>query len=128
MRTSAIKPAIRYSEAFKVQVVRELEGGGVNFSQVSRKYGIGGTRTVQHWVAKYGNGSIGKVIYVKKPEEIDEAGQMKRRIRALEAALADANIDLALERQYTKLACARSGITDVGDFKKKAVGQLGMGP
>jgi len=38
--------------------------------------------------------------------------------------LADSNLDLALERQYTRLACERAGIKDVGGFKKKAGGKL----
>jgi hypothetical protein len=62
------------------------------------------------------------VIRVERPEEINEEEQLKRRVRALEGALADANIDLALERQYTRLACERSGIRDVAEFKKKADG------
>jgi transposase len=129
MRTnSEIKPAVRYSEAFKMQVVRELEGGGINRDQLRRKYGIGGGGNLQRWIWRYGNGSIGKVIRVEKPEEIDEKAQLKRRVRALEHALADLNIDLALERQYVRLACERAGIPDVGEFKKKAAGQLPMGP
>ena len=123
MRTSSeIQPAIRYSEAFKMEVVRELERDGLPFDQVRRKYGIGGSWTVQKWVHKYGNGIRGKVMRVEKPEEINEKEQLKRRVRALESALADANIDLALERQYTRLACERAGIKDVLEFKKKAGG------
>ena len=72
---------------------------------------------------KYSNGTIGKVIRVEKPEEINEKEQLKRRVRALERALADTNIDLALERQYTRLACERAGIKDVAEFKKKAAGE-----
>lgn len=120
---SEIKPAIRYSEAFKLEVVRELEREGLAFDQVRRKYGIGGSWTVQKWVHQYGNGSRGKVIRVEKPQEINEKEQLKRRVRALEGALADANLDLALERQYTRLACERAGIKDVAEFKKKAGGQ-----
>jgi hypothetical protein len=45
----------------------------------------------------------------------------------LEQALADTNIDLALERQYTRLACERAGIKDLVEFKKKAAGQRPMG-
>jgi hypothetical protein len=41
----------------------------------------------------------------------------------LESALADANIDAALERAYTRLACRRAGIADVEGFKKKAAGK-----
>jgi len=126
-KKSEIKPAIRYSEAFKMQVVRELEAGGINYSQMMRKYGIRGDGTLKDWVVRYGNGSIGKVIRVEQPKETNENEQLRRRNRALEKALADTNIELALERQYTKLACARAGIKDVAEFKKKAAGTLPMG-
>jgi hypothetical protein len=65
------------------------------------------------------------VIRVQRPEEIDEVKRLKARVRQLEAALADSNIDSALERAYTRLACRRAGIEDVEEFKKKAAGQLG---
>jgi len=114
---------IRYSEAFKMQVVREVEQEGLACDHVRRKYGIRGTATVPSWVRKYGNGSWGKRIRVETPEEINHTEQLKRRVRRLEQALADANIDLALERQYTRLACRRAGIEDVEGFKKKAAGK-----
>lgn len=114
---------IRYSEAFKVEVVREVEAEGKDFEEVRRKYGIGGNETVQKWVRRYGNGTRGKIIRVERPEEINELKQLRERTRRLEKALADANLDLALERQYTRLACQRAGIQDVEEFKKKAAGQ-----
>ena len=119
-----IRPAVRYSEAFKMEIVRELEGSLINIHQIRRKYSVGGCCTIRRWVSKYGNGTVGKVIRVEKPEEINEKEQLKRRVRALEQALADANIDLALERQYTRVACERAGIKDVAEFKKKAAGKL----
>ena len=103
-------------------VVRELEEQDLPFEHVRRKYGIRGCGTVAAWVRKYGNGSRGAKVRVEKPEEINEKEQLKRRVRALEQALADANIDLALERQYTRLACERAGIRDVAEFKKKVTG------
>jgi transposase-like protein len=118
-----VNGAIRYSEAFKMEVVRELENKDLPFAEVQRKYGIKGCDTVQGWVLKYGNGSRGKVIRVQRPEEIDELKRLKERMRRLETALADANVDLALERAYTRLACERAGIKDVDEFKKKADGQ-----
>ena len=118
---------IRYSEAFKMQVVRELEDKDLPFEQVQRKYGIRGNGTVQTWARKYGNGSRGKVIRVQKPEEIDEVKKLKERVRLLEKALADANVDLAIERAYTEIACERAGIADVAAFKKKTAGPLGTG-
>lgn len=118
--------AIRYSEAFKMEAVRQAEMDDLPFTTIQRKYGIKGSETVRKWVLKYGNGSRGKVIRVQKPEEIDEAKQLKKRVRQLETALADANVDLAIERAYTRLACQRAGIKDVAEFKKKADGSAGM--
>lgn len=64
---------------------------------------------------------------VEKPEEISELERLRRRVRLLEKSLADASIDLALERAYTELACERVGL-DVQEFKKKAAGKLPIKP
>jgi len=104
-------------------VVREVEEHDLPFEVVRRKYGIRSSATVPAWIRKYGNGTRGVKIRVERPEEINEQEQWKRRVRLLEQALADANIELALERQYTRLACKRAGIADVGEFKKKAAGK-----
>jgi transposase-like protein len=114
---------VRYSEAFKMEAVRELESQGLAFEALRCKYGLG-DGTAQNWVRKYGNGTRGKVIRVEKANAVDERAQMKRRIKALETALADAHLDLVMERAYTKIACERAGIGDVGEFKKKAAGKL----
>jgi len=112
------RAAVRYSEAFKLEVVRELESECRSFEEVRRKYGIGGCDTVQNWVRRYGKGTRGKVVRVERPEEINELQRLRERTRRLEKALADANLDLALERSYTRLACERAGIKDVEEFKK----------
>src|SRR5580698_3995376 len=112
------REAIRYSEAFKVSVVHELETSGLAFNALARKYGIKGTETVQKWVRKYGNGSRGKVIRVEKPEEIDQTKQLKERVRVLERTVGSLHVELALERAYTEIACERAGIEDVAAFKK----------
>jgi transposase-like protein len=117
-----IKPAIRYSEAFKLQVVNEVESEGVTAASVRRKYGIQGECTVNRWVRKYGNGTRGKIIRVETPEQIDELKRLKERVKRLEGLLADASIDLAIERAYTQIACERAGIKDVAEFKKKHPG------
>lgn len=114
---------IRYSESFKMAIVRELEEQDLPCEHVRRKYGIKGSSTVQRWVRQYGNGSRGIRIRVEKPQEIDELKRLRERVRRLESALADANIDLALERAYTELACERAGV-GVEEFKKKVAGKL----
>jgi transposase-like protein len=118
-----VRVPIRYSEAFKREVVREVEEAELTYAEAQRKYGIKGEMTVGRWIRRYGNGTRGKVIRVEKPEEIDELQRLKERVRSLESALADANIDLALERAYTHIACERAGIKDVEAFKKKTAGQ-----
>ena len=118
---------IRYSEAFKIRVVAELEREGLSVCSLKRKYGIRGCGTVEGWVRKYGNGSRGKIIRVETPKEIDELKRLKERVQRLESALADASIDLALERAYTELACERAGV-EVEEFKKKAAGRLHIKP
>ena len=46
---------IRYSEAFKLKVVTELENGKlISIEQAKRKYGIRGSMTISGWLKKYG--------------------------------------------------------------------------
>lgn len=118
-----MKQAIRYSEAFKMQLVREIEREGINCSEIRRKYGIRGGGTVEMWVRKYSNGVLGKIIRVETPKDVNETKKLKDRIKRLESLLADTNLELVLERQYTLMACEQAGIEDVAEFKKKAAGQ-----
>jgi transposase-like protein len=122
-----MRPILQYSEAFKMEVVREMETLGLNANQVRQKYGIVGGGTVERWARKYGNGLMGKVIRVETPKDMDERKKLKERVKRLEALLADTNLELALERQYTRLACERAGIEDVEEFKKKAAGKRRTG-
>jgi transposase-like protein len=99
-----------------------LERDMVPVDQVRRKYGIG-EGSIQGWITQYGNGSRGRIIRVETPKEINELKRLKERVKRLESVLADTNLDLALERQYTRMACERAGIQDVAEFKKKAAGK-----
>jgi transposase-like protein len=117
-----MKPAVRYSEAFKIQIIRELESSQINIDQIRRKYGIGACHSIRNWLGKYGNGTVGKVIRVEKRDEIDELAALKKRIRQLEALVADANVDLAIERATSKLLAKRAGIESLEEFKKKVPG------
>ena len=117
---------IRYSQGFKLKLVREAEEEGNYPHRVSRKYRLR-PHTVMRWVRQYGSGKHGKVIRVEKPEEKSELKRLRERVRRLESALADANIDLALERAYTEIACQEAGVT-VEEFKKNAIGKPRINP
>ena len=120
----SIRPTFKYSEAFKLQVVNEIESGRVSsIHAASVRYGIGGSETVKRWVMEYGrNHLIGKVIKVETLKERDQMRELKDRIRALERLVSDQALDLSIERAYVKLACEAAGIGDIDAFKKKARG------
>jgi transposase len=111
--------AIRYSQAFKMEVVREIEKGAKTFNEVRLRYGIKGTYTVQRWVRLYGSGKIGGIIRMEKPEEINESDRLKKENRRLKEALANAHMDLAMEKQCTKMLADLAGVEDLAQFKKK---------
>ncbi len=123
------KDVLKYSEAFKAQVVREIETGKLaNCHAASERYGIRGQTTVSGWVRKYGrNHLIGKVVRVETADERDELKRLQQRVRDLEKVVTDQLLDLAVERTYVKLACREAGIQDVEAFKKKALGSAPAG-
>lgn len=115
---------VRYSEAFKLQVVRELEQGRFeSIAAAQRTYGVKGHHTVEGWVRRFGKDHLlGKVVRVMKADEKAEVQALRKRVRELERALADAHLDLKLEAAYVKLACELAGVRDVAEFKKKHAG------
>ncbi len=115
------KTVIRYSEAFKLKVVNELESGKLSCVYEARiRYGIRGCGTIECWLRKYGkNHLLCKVVKVKTVDEKDELKKQKARIKQLEKALADAHLDLIIEKEYFKMACEAGNISDPDEFKKK---------
>ena len=111
---------IRYSKSFKMQVVREVEGGR-SCSAVRRKYKIGGGSTVMRWVRQFGSGKYGKVIRVEKPDEVNEVSRLRKELRQMKEALADTHVELALEKAYLEVACEELD-QPMEEFKKKRAG------
>jgi hypothetical protein len=66
---------------------------------------------------------MGKVIRVEKPKEIRETQELRKRVRELEKALADAHLEHRFDEAYLRIACRAAGIEDVGEFKKKHAGK-----
>lgn len=118
------KVTMRYSEAFKLQVVSEIEGGRFGGPyEASQAYGIRGHCTVREWVKKYGRReTLRRVVRVEKAGEPGEIKRLRERVRKLEAALADAHMDGALDRAFFEILCERTG-TDPEAFKKKHGGK-----
>jgi len=113
---------IRYSNAFKLQVVREVESGQNCAFAVGRKYEIKGSGTVMRWLRQFGSGKHGKIIRVEKADEINEAARLRTQLRQAKEALADAHMELALEKAFLAVACEQMDQTVEG-FKKKHAGR-----
>ena len=71
---------VRYSEAFKRQVVAELEDGKFSsIGEANRVYGIRGAATVAQWIRKYGReGLLPKKVKIETMKERDELKDARR--------------------------------------------------
>ena len=120
-----VRDVIRYSEAFKMQVVDEVERGRFSgVTEASMAYGIRGSHTVKKWVKQYGKGHLlRKVMRVERSGEAGEINRLKARVRELETALADAHMDGALSEAFLDLLCKDQKV-EKESFKKKANGRL----
>lgn len=112
---------IRYSQGFKLQLVKEVESGQSCASAVARKYGMNGQGSVMRWVRQYGSGRYGKLVRVEKAEEVNQAARLRSQLRQVKEALADAHVELALEKAFLAVACEEMNQSLEG-FKKKHAG------
>lgn len=121
--------AVRYSEAFKLQVITELEAGKFKGpSAAARAYGIRGAETVSGWLRQYGRKDLmPRRVTITTMQEHDEKKALKQRVRELERALSDTHMKELLGEAYLEIACRRLGL-EVGEFKKKAAMQPSTPP
>jgi transposase-like protein len=105
-----------------MQAVREVENGQDCALAVQRKYNIKGNGTVLRWVRQFGSGRYGKVIRVERADEITETIRLRTQLRQAKEALADAHMELALEKAFLAVACEQMDQTVEG-FKKKHAGR-----
>ena len=113
---------IRYSHGFKLQLVREVEAGENCAFRVGRKYDIKGTDTVMRWVRQFGSGKHGKILRVERADQINEGARLRIQLRQAKEALADAHMELALEKAFLVVACEQMNQTVEGFKKSKLVG------
>ena len=112
---------MRYSEAFKRQVVEELESGVVSsVSEAQRRYGIRGAATIAKWIRRLGrNHLLAKVVRVETPDEQREIERLRRQVRELEHALAETRMKELLAEAFFEIVCKEQGL-DLEAQKKKA--------
>ena len=120
---------MRYSLAFKRQVVGELEGGRFRSIEEARRHdAIGGMGTVRRWLERFSkNHLIPKVVRVEKPDEADQLRQLRQEIRQLKEALSETQLRNVLNEAFLEIACEQLG-QDVEGFKKKAATKRSIEP
>lgn len=113
--------ARRYSEAFKLQVVRELESGKLrSISEANQRYGIPGSETVKGWIRKYGKEHLlPRMIRVETLNEKNRLRELKKENERLKKTLAETHMKAVLFESWFEVACEEFGVTDVEGFKKK---------
>ena len=111
----------RYSEAFKLKVVREIEEGKFKTQREARSYyGITGCSTITSWLRKYGKEHlIPRKVRIETMEERDIIKELRSKIKLMEKIVTDLKIDNLLYQSYFEILCEDKGIEDVEGYKKK---------
>ena len=98
----------RYSEAFRIQVVREYEKEGVSLNTLHKRYGVS-QLTLQKWIRKYSlEGIRHQMMVIQTPEEQDQLKVLQEQNRQLEKLVAQLSVDklmlestlAVIEREY----------------------------
>ena len=110
---------IRYSEAFKHQVVKEVEEGTRSINEVRKIYGINGLCTIQNWMKRMGKfESLPRFIRVEKPNEKDQIKELQRQIKELKNSLAETQVRFLIAESQFEVVCEEQGL-DPQVVKKK---------
>ena len=117
---------VRYSEAFKLQVIGEIDRGVFgSLDEARERYGIGGGSTIHTWLKKYRRADIlPKKVRIEMPDEQGQIKKLKKRVRELERALAVSNVKVVINQAHFEVLCEQMGIDDIEGLKKKIAEQL----
>ena len=112
------KITIRYSTAFKLKVVEQIESGALTVAEARRLYDIRGGQTIQNWLTKHGKSHLlSRVVRVEMKDEKDRLKQLEAEKKKLESALAQAHVDNLFLNELIVIAKEEYGI----DLKKNTV-------
>jgi transposase len=112
---------LRYSEAFKHQIIKEIEDGQSTLYQAQIKYGINGHHTIQQWMKRLGKlGAIPKIIRVEKPDEKDRIKELEAQIRQLKDSLAETQVRYLIAESRFEIVCEQQGLNPE-EVKKKVI-------
>lgn len=110
------KTILRYSQAFKLKIVNEIESGKLTISRAQRIYDIKGSETIQSWIKRMGKlHLLNKVVRIEMKDEADKVKALEKDKAKLESALAQAHLRIMALENMLDLASKEYG----EDIKKK---------
>ena len=110
---------VRYSEAFKREVVHKYETSSLSKREVQLRYGIKGGATINQWIRKFGKTSlILNTTRVETPNEKERVKALEAEIKKLKNALSDAFVEKTTYKHMFDITCEIYGI-DKKEAKKK---------
>jgi transposase-like protein len=116
METKLSSPSLRkYSQAFKLQVVREYERGYRTKDDLMNKYCIGGHSTVLQWCRKYGKLYYSKTKVSGRPMKDPQ----KQRIKELEHELKEARETILVYEKLIEITKRESRIDVIKNIDTK---------
>ena len=116
---------IRYSSAFKLKVVSEIESGKYSIGEARRIYDINGGETIQKWIKKLGKTHLlNKVVRIQMKDERDKIKELKNQIKALERTLSKAQVDNLCWQSLVEVIDEKYGIDSKKNFGSKLPPEL----
>lgn len=100
----------RYSEAFKRQIVRDIERGVITPAEVQRRYGVRGGLSIRGWLRRYGRGKVGPRVVRRDVIESRKVLVLEREKRELERAVARLTVEKVAYESLIEEAQAQLGI------------------
>ena len=137
---------IRYSSAFKLKVITEIESGKFTIGEARRIYDIGGAYTIQAWIQKYGKHHLlNKVVRIQMKDEKDKVKvipiililqskrlniyqlliyKLQNQIKALHRALSQSQLDNLCWRSLVEVIDEKYCVDSKKNFGSKLPAEL----
>lgn len=110
---------MRYSSAFKHEVIKEIEEGRRTMKEARLAYGIAGNCTIRRWMERMGRfKGLPRIVRVEKPEEKKQIQELQRQIKELKEALAETQVHRVIAESRFEVVCEQQG-WDPEEVKKK---------
>ena len=121
--TTGRRTTVRYSDCFKRSIVDEIEKNGLSIEDCRRKYGIGGSSTIQKWLKKYGkNHLLNKMVRVETLDEVQKIKALETELKNVKEAFANLSLRNLVLETYLEEFGKETGRTD--EIKKKYAQEL----